>query len=96
MSFFKKKPLSPAMQNAYRKAYNQELASIKSKANQAAIAKVQARAKADAARASQSTGSRVLDGLVSAGRDMNKALKKMDTEKFERYITGVETEKKRR
>lgn len=90
------KKLSPELQKAYNAAYRAEIQRRDNARKEAQMTKIQEKAKRDAYIASTTRGKRVAGGLLEVGRKLGERVDKFDTEKFEAFVTGVGTSKKKK
>lgn len=97
---FLRKKLQPKMSPQNRRIYvetlKKESVKIQQGKRKLEISKIKERAKRDAIRASTTKSQVIGRGLLSAGKSIGKKLEKFDNEKFEAYVTGVSTNKKKK
>jgi hypothetical protein len=97
MKEFKKSgELTPAMQKKYDEAFKAEKRRIMRVKTESQVEKIREKAKADAVRAMTPMSKRVTGGLMTVGREFGRRIEKIDTDKFEAYVTGVSTSKPRK
>lgn len=94
MKLFRRGPPDPKLKRAYDQAFQEEMRNIQKKQQEARMDAVRAKARAAASRESVSRGSRALGGFVAVGKALNNKLDKFDSDKFEKWVTGVGEKKK--
>lgn len=101
------KKLTPAMQKVYDTTYKGEVKKLAKAETKQNIDALKNRAKKDAIRAATPRSTRLATGFRAIGREAGKgavsgakkfakSVDKMDTEKFEKYVTGVSTSKRKK
>ncbi len=85
---------NPSLRRMYAKERAAEEARIRATVRTAEIEKIKARARMDAQRAATPASTRAIRTVSVIGARLGDRIKKMDTEKFEAYVTGVSTDKK--
>jgi hydroxymethylpyrimidine pyrophosphatase-like HAD family hydrolase len=91
--FLKKKPLSPELQKVYDRELKVRMAEHQKACIEAQVEKVKARAAQDALDKSTPNSLKVMHGLVTVGKRLNKAGKRLDTEKFDAFVLGDKAKK---
>lgn len=86
----------PSLQRLYAKEKAAEAARIRTNAHAVAVEKIKAMAKMDAQRAAMPTSTRVIKTASTIGAALGSRINKIDTAKFEAYVTGVSPEKKKK
>jgi hypothetical protein len=86
----------PALRRIYAKEKAIQEGKIRTASHVAEVEKIKARARADAVRACTPKGIQAIRTASSIGTSLGNALKKMDTDKFEAYVTGVSPDRKKK
>lgn len=88
MGLFSRRPLTPEELKIYKQTRQAETRKIEHKRHEARVKAIREKARADAARAATPTSSKIVGGLISAGKQMSKHIEKFDEKKLEAFVTG--------